>query len=135
MLRSLFALVGASMIAVPRRVIAAAETLAFENPEDARLRPWTIPMGRAEGVLYLLLARRSGPPAAVGSALGLLAGFAALSPRKYLDFGLGLAYENPDEIVVRSWVLPLTRAIGLAWLLATVRRLRKRQSSPGADQT
>lgn len=135
MLRSLFVLIGLAMIAVPRRVIETTERLAFENPDEARLRDWTVPMGRGEGVLYLLLARNSSPPASVASLIGLFAGFAALSPRRYLEFGLGLTYENPDEIRVRKWVLPLTRVVGVAWLLATVTAYRKRTASSDPDQT
>ncbi|WP_224332631.1 hypothetical protein [Haloprofundus halobius] len=113
------------MVSIPRRIVETAETLAFENPEDAILRGWTIPMARFEGIGYLLLVRRTGSlSGAVGVIFGLFGSAAAVTPRRYLDFGLSLAYENPEDITVKSWVIPVTRVLGITALVLTVVSLR-----------
>jgi hypothetical protein len=121
MIRSLLFAIGILMVSIPRRVVETAESVAFENPDDAVLRGWTIPMARLEGIGYLLLGRRTGFfSGVVGVVLGLIGSAATVAPRQYLDFGLSLAYENPDDIVVKSWVIPMTRVLGLAALVLTV---------------
>ena len=130
MFRTLLSVVGLAMVTVPRRIVRLAEPLAFENPDAAVLREWTIPLARLEGVAYLLVGRRAGLPSGlVGLAIGLIGAVAAVAPRRYLDFGLSLAYENGDELAVRPWVLPATRAFGLLAALSALRALRGR----GAD--
>jgi len=37
---------------------------------------------------------------------------------------LSLAYENPDDITVKSWVIPGTRVLGITALVLTVVSLR-----------
>ncbi|MDS0474546.1 hypothetical protein [Natrinema sp. 1APR25-10V2] len=121
MLRMLLSAIGLVMVAIPRRIVENAETLAFENPEDAILRGWTIPMARLEGIGFLLLIRRTGfLSGVVGVVIGLFGSMAVVAPRRYLDFGLSLAYENPDDIAVKSWVLPVTRLLGITALVLTV---------------
>lgn len=125
MLRGLLSAIGLLMVGVPHSVVNVAETLAFENPEDAKLRGWTIPIARLEGVGYLLFVRRTGLLSGVfGVVFGLIGSVAAIAPRQYLDFGLSLAYENPDDIAVKSWVIPMTRALGVTALVTTVLSLR-----------
>ena len=121
MLRTLLSAIGFVMVLIPRRIVETAETLAFKNPEDARLRGWTITMARVEGIGYLLLVRRTGfLSGVVGMVFGLFGSAAAVAPRQYLDFGLSLAYENPDDITVKSWVIPMTRVLGTIALILTV---------------
>ena len=125
MLRTLLSVIGLVMVSIPRRIVEAAETVAFENPEDAVLRGWTIPMARLEGIGYLFVVRRAGVlSGVVGVIFGLFGSLAAVAPRQYLDFGLSLAYENPDDITVKSWVLPVTRVLGITALVLTVASLR-----------
>lgn len=125
MLRTLLSVIGLVMVSIPRRIVETAETVAFENPEDAILRGWTIPMARLEGIGCLLLVRRTGfPSGVVGLVFGLFGSAAAVAPRWYLDFGLSLAYENPDDISVKSWVIPMTRVLGITALVLTVVSLR-----------
>lgn len=125
MLRTLLSIIGLVMVGVPRRIVETAETVAFENPEDAILRGWTIPMARLEGIGYLLLVRRTGLlSGVVGVVFGLIGSVAAVAPRRYLTFGLSLAYENPDDITVKSWVIPMTRVLGITVLVMTVVSLR-----------
>ncbi|MFC6862829.1 hypothetical protein ACFQGE_05070 [Halomicroarcula sp. GCM10025817] len=125
MFQTLMSVIGLLMVSVPRKIVDAAETLAFENPEDATLRGWTIPMARVEGIGYLLFARRSGfLSGAVSVVFGLFGSMAAILPHWYLNFGLSLAYENPDEITVKSWVIPVTRILGVTAFVLTVVSLR-----------
>jgi hypothetical protein len=125
MLRTVLSIVACVMVASPRRVVEVAERAAFENPEDAVLRGWTIPIARLEGLGWLLLIRRTGfISGTVGVMFGLIGSFAAAAPSRYLDFGLSLAYENPDDITVRSWVLPMTRVLGITALGVAVASLR-----------
>lgn len=130
MLRPLLSAFGLLMVAIPRRIVEIAETLTFENPEDAILRGWTIPMARFEGIGYLLLVRRTSLlSGVVGVVFGLFGSAATVVPHPYLDFGLSLAYENPDDITVKSWVIPVTRMLGITALVLTLASLRP----PGDD--
>lgn len=125
MLRMLLSVIGMAMVWIPRRIIETAESVAFENPEDASLRGWTIPMARLEGIVYLLLVRRTRfLSGIIGLVIGLFGSAAVVSPRRYLDFGLSLAYENPDDITVKPWVIPLTRVLGLVAVMLTMVSLR-----------
>lgn len=125
MLRTLLSIIGLLMVSIPRRFVETAETLAFENPEDATLRGWTIPMARFEGIGYLLLVRRTSLlSGVVGVVFGLFGLAAAIAPHRYLDLGLSLAYENPDDITVKSWVIPVTRMLGITALVLTFASLR-----------
>ena len=125
MLQTLLSVIGLVMVGIPRRIVETAETVAFENPEDAILRGWTIPMARLEGIGYLLLVRRTGLLSGVLCVVfGLLGSVAAVAPRRYLNFGLSLAYENPDDITVKSWVIPMTQVLGISALVMTVVSLR-----------
>jgi hypothetical protein len=125
MVGTLLSTIGLLMVSIPRRIVETAETLAFENPEDATLRAWTIPIARLEGIGYLHLGRRTGLlSAVVGVMLGLFGSAAAVVPRRYLNFGLSLAYKNPDEITVKSWVIPVTRVLGITAAVLTVVSLR-----------
>jgi hypothetical protein len=125
MLRTLLSALGLALVAIPRRIVTAAESVAFENPADATLRGWTIPMARLEGIGYILLVRRTRfLSEVIGVVFGLFGAAATVRPRRYLEFGLSLAYENPDGITVKSWVLPLTRLLGVAAVVLTVVSLR-----------
>lgn len=125
MLRTLLSVIGLVMVSIPRKIVETAEVVAFENPEDAILRGWTIPMARLEGIGYLFLVRRTGfLSRVIGGIFCLFGSVAAIAPRQYLDFGLSLAYENPDDITVKSWVIPGTRVLGITALVLTVVSLR-----------
>lgn len=130
MLRAVVSAIGLLMISIPRRIVDTAERLAFEDPETATLRGGTISIARLEGIGYLLLVRRTGFLSGVlGVIVGLVGSAAAVAPRRYLEFGLALAYENPEDITVKSWVLPWTRVLGLSALVLTIASLR----NDGAD--
>lgn len=118
MLRLVLVAVGILEALAPNRIVESAERIAFENPDEGRLRRWTIPMARIEGVAFVWLAGtgRLDSPAVRRMLLAcgiLMAAF----PKRAVESGLGLAYENPDELEVKSWVKPATRALGVVYLM------------------
>lgn len=126
MLRGLLRLWGLVVLLVPRRVVDAFEPIAFENPEDARLRAWSLPIARLEGILFVLLAGRDDGGDLLATFFTLVGIPAVIAPRRYLEWGLSIAYENPEDVEVRSWVLPFTRALGAIYLLIALRGWRSR---------
>ena len=128
MFRRLLAAFALLELLVPERIVDAGERLAFENPGECDLRPWTIPIARLEAVAFWYAARRGGASwTRFLRTLGLIGLPAALAPSAYLRFGLWLAYEDPDCCEPRPWVAPATRLLGLAYLLAAlVARRRSR---------
>ncbi|RQG94695.1 hypothetical protein EA473_11025 [Natrarchaeobius chitinivorans] len=110
------ALAGVILVLVPRRIVHAAERVAFENPDAGRLRPWTVPMARLEGIVFAWLLVRGDGWKRLRTPLAALGFVMALVPRSAAAFGLEVAYENPDELEVKSWVVPVTRLLG-AWYL------------------
>ncbi|WP_339105426.1 hypothetical protein [Haloterrigena salinisoli] len=109
---------GLLMVLAPNRIVEPAERLAFENPEDGRLRPWTLPIGRLEGLLVVwVVVRRPDGITALERPLAGLGIALALAPRTSLRLGLRTAYANPTALEVKPWVVPATRLLG-AWYLA-----------------
>ncbi|WP_049924200.1 hypothetical protein [Halopiger djelfimassiliensis] len=107
------------LVVVPRRIIAPAERIAFENPEDGRRRRSTVPIARLKGLAFVwVLARGAVRDSDRRAALGLLGVVLALVPRSALESGLAVAYENPDELEVKPWVIPATRLLGACYLVA-----------------
>lgn len=103
--------------AAPEWIIPWGEQLAFENPGTGVLRPWTLPMARLEGLLFCWLAAsgRARSPV-IGKLLGVVGLPALLFPKTFLSGALGMAYENPDDIEVKPWVVPFTRVLGAVYL-------------------
>lgn len=109
--------VGLLVIAVPDRIVAAAERLAFVDPEAGRLRPWTIPIARVKGAIFVwLLEREQGPPPGLETGLAVVGLGLALFPRTVLERSLELVYENADELEPKRWVLPVTRLLGVGYV-------------------
>jgi hypothetical protein len=118
MARTLVAAFAALQLLVPERIVSAGERLAFENPGECALRAWTLPVARLKALGFLFVALRCGGTWRRFRHLLALIGLpAALAPRSYLRFGLTLAYEDPECCAVRSWALPVTRALGALYLL------------------
>jgi hypothetical protein len=122
MYRTVFSIIGGVMLLVPRQVIEYFEALAFENPEDARLRRWTTPLARLEGLVFLLW-KRDGGSDLLPAVLGVFGTAAALAPRRYLRWGLGMAYKNESDLRLRSGMVAVTRVLGLLYLALAVRAL------------
>lgn len=118
--RRLLLALGVLELLAPRRIVEPAERLAFENADEARLRRWTIPMARLEGLLFCWLVLRGGrirQSTSVRSLLFLIGVPALLTPHRVLDGALAISYRNADEIVLKPWVTTLTRIVGLVYLL------------------
>lgn len=134
MWRTLLAGFGALELLAPDRIVTRGERLAFENPEAARLRAWTLPMVRLEGVAAVWLAlrwERALPGLRPILALGGVP--AALAPRGVLAAALAVAYENPDEIEVKPWLLPATRLLGAVYLAVALFSARVDAPDEAAD--
>lgn len=121
MVRPLSALYGILALLVPRRLISLWERIAFEETGDAELRSWVVTVARLEGLVFLVSAIRDEQSSTLQSFLGLFGLVALLAPRQYLDFGLGLSYENADDMVVKSWLVQATRLFGLVFLVNAIR--------------
>ena len=121
MLRRVLIVVSLIEALAPNRIVESAERIAFENPEEGRLRRWTIPMARLEGFAFVWLAAtgrlRSRVVRQVLFGCGLLM---AAFPKRAVTFGLELAYENPDELEMKPWVKPATRLIGVLYLVLAI---------------
>ena len=119
MLRALGIGVGLLHVLVPGRMVAAAERIAFENPDVGRLRSWTLPIARLKGLAVgVLLVLADGLPKPLGAPMGLLGFMLVAAPRQMLEYGLEVAYENPEELETKPWVTPATRVLGVASLIA-----------------
>lgn len=105
----------------PRRLIAAAERIAFENPDEATLRASTVPIARLEGVAFARAFARDEPVSGpIRALVGVLAVPMLLRPDAVLDVALRLAYRNGDAIRVRGWVRPVTRLLGAFYALVAL---------------
>jgi hypothetical protein len=130
MAKRTLALLGLLEALFPRRIVTLAERVTFRDRGEAELRSWIVPAARAEGLLWLLLVRRGSTPA-LGTLLGIAGVPALLAPRRTLDVALRLAYEESETIELASWVVPVTRVIGVVYVLAGLRSLRRRGTSTG----
>ncbi|WP_222915456.1 hypothetical protein [Natrinema sp. SYSU A 869] len=111
--------IGLLELLAPRRVIRFGERLAFANPDAGRLRSWTVPIARLEGIAFVwLVSRKAGPPAGSKTVLATAGFVLALVPRTVVETACHLAYENADELEVKRWVVPLTRLLGAVYLIA-----------------
>jgi hypothetical protein len=118
MRRVLAATIGVLEIVAARRIIDWGERLAFETPDTGRLRLWTIPIARLEGLVFAwLLGRKASPPAGGEKVLAIGGFVLALFPRTVVELALKLAYENADELEVRGWVVPTTRLLGACYVV------------------
>lgn len=134
-MRGTLALVGLVEALFARRVVALGERLAFRDRGDSELRSWVVPVARAEGVLWFLLARsgarRRFKPLLTAVGLPML-----LAPGLTLDAALRLVYADSETIEVAPWVVPATRAIGLVYVLVGIRSCRTgTQSTEAADSS
>ncbi|PCR91974.1 hypothetical protein [Natrinema ejinorense] len=119
MRRTLVIAFGLLEIVAPGVIVDYGERLAFENPNAGRLRPWTLPMARLEGIAFCwVVAREAGLPTALETALAVYGLVLALLPRTVVELNLELAYENADELEVKRWVVPATRLLGVVYLIA-----------------
>lgn len=105
-------------IVVPRQIIGIGERIAFADPDAGRLRPWTVPMARLEGLAFVwLLSRDDGLPAGLENALASVGLVLALVPRTVVECNLEVAYENANVLELKRWVVPATRLLGTIYVL------------------
>ena len=126
MMGRLLGLVGRAEMTSPERFLGFWSRLALENPEECHFKWWVVPLARLEGLIFVSISQSEVPSPRFEEILGILGIPAVLFPEQYLDWGTELAYENPDQVEWKSWVVPLTRAVGIVYLLVGIRGLRKR---------
>ncbi|MXV61577.1 hypothetical protein GS429_05755 [Natronorubrum sp. JWXQ-INN-674] len=125
MRRPLALALGLLLSIAPNRIVDAVEQLAFENPDDGRLRPWTLQAGRFKGIVVVwLLSRHPEHTSILKRPLSVIGLVMILVPRQALAAGLDLAYENSDELEEKSWIRPLTRLLGGCFLVVGLRAVR-----------
>lgn len=114
MRKSLLLTFGVIELLFPRRLIGAAERIAFENQSDCELRAWTVPVARLEGITYLAIVLWDGGFTPWFRRLfGFFGAFAFLFPRRCMGFGTRVAYRNPDGCEWKPWTEPAIRLVGL----------------------
>jgi hypothetical protein len=134
MSRTLFGILGALLAAFPDRAVDAYETLAFENPEEATPKGWLRPTVRAEGIAYVLVAAVGGRAHdRLMDITGVFAALALCFPRRYLETGGRLVYEDADSLAWREEFVTAARVLGAVFLALSVRAYRKRSDADDGE--
>lgn len=140
MLRKLLILFGVIEVIVPKPIIDACERIGLENPEDARLRPGAALLARVEGALFVwVLVRGRDRSPFVSKLLAGTGLLAVLYPTPLIRVSQSFAYENSNELKLRSWVRPAARLLGALYLLVVVlsgpqKTEQKSAERPDGDQ-
>lgn len=121
-------LIGLLEALFPRGVIELGERIAFRDRGESVLRSWVVPVARLEGLLWILFARRGG---SIDTFLGVVGLPLVLAPKRVVDAMLALVYEDSDTIELASWVVPVTRVLGLAYVAVGWRSVGR--SKPAVD--
>lgn len=128
MVRVAFGLLGIVMALVPERVLSVYEELALEEPEECTAESWLVPAIRAEGVVYALASLAGGRAYAwllnVAGAFGALA---LLFPRRYLDVGAEIVYEDPGDVAWNDRFVTAVRGLGALLVVLALREARARR--------
>lgn len=118
MLRQLLVGFGIVELLFPERLIDYSEELALENPDKCELKSWVTTLARFEGVVFLwLVVRDRASLATFRSLFGLNGLLAVLSPKGFLDYWTGIVYEDHRCCEWKPWVVPVTRLIGVFYLV------------------
>ena len=131
MLERLLLVVERVELLAPDWLVERSESVAFEATDDCTRKSWVRPAIRAEGAVFVLLGLR-GRSSTFGRLLGLLGLPAAVAPRRDVEFGTRLAYDDADACEWQSWVVPTTRVLGLVSVLVSLRETGSRGS--GTEQ-
>jgi hypothetical protein len=130
MSRALFGILGTFLAAFPDRTVDLYETLAFENPEEATPKGWLGPTVRAEGIAYVLVAVVGGRVYdRLLDVVGVFAALALCFPRRYLETGGRLVYEDADSLAWREEFVTAARVLGAVFLVLSVWAYRKRSDA------
>ncbi|MGM0605522.1 MAG: hypothetical protein ACQETB_07600 [Halobacteriota archaeon] len=126
MLKNVFRLIGLAEVLSPDGLIDRAERLALENPDECDVRSWIPHVARAEGIVFLYLTSRSDASyAAFKKFLGVIGILAMLYPKLYVDYAADIAYVDSERCQWNSWVYPVTRLVGVAYVLLALNEFRK----------
>lgn len=126
MLRKILTAIGLVEVLSPEALIDAAEGIALENPDECEIKSWMVPVARGEGLLYLFLAWRSAPSyASFKKFLSVIGVLALLYPRVFVDYSARIAYQDAASCQWKPWVYPVTRLVGLIYVLIGLNELRK----------
>lgn len=118
MLRTVLSTIGLVEILAPEALIDAAEQIALANPEECELSEWVVPAARMEGLLFMVVMWRSDASYSMFKRfLGVIGILAVVHPRIYVEYSSSLAYTADSTPEWRGWVYPVTRFVGLLYLL------------------
>ena len=127
MARKLLAGLGIVMSLFPNRVTDWYGRIAFENPETPVGKPWLGSAVRAEGLVIGFLGLIGGRGYAwLLNLMGLAGGIVVLFPKQYLDWGAGVAYQNPEEIEWVDWFPAVARGLGVLYVVGSLRAFKRR---------
>ena len=127
MARTLLAGLGIVMALFPDRVTDWYQRIAFENPEAAVGKDWLPSAVRAEGLGIGLLALVGGRGYAwLLNLIGVAGGVVLLFPKRYLDWGVRVAYRNPEEIEWVDWFPTVARGLGVVYVVGSLRAYKRR---------
>ena len=130
MLRTILLLIGLAGTLLPKGLVETAARFALENPDECELRSWVVPAARAEGVLYLFLARRGEASySAFRKFLGVIGLLLLWSPRRFIHASTRLAYTDAGNCEWKSWVYPVARLFGFVYVFVAASERRKGRAS------
>ncbi len=135
MSRALFASLGALLIVFPRRIVDAYEQLTQTGSEETTRKPWVVTVSRIEGGI-LLIASLLGGRAYLGmmQVIGAFGAMAASKPRRYLDWGTRMAYDQPETVEWEPRFVQLVRWLGITYVLLAIHAWwQHRQTKAQAD--
>ncbi|WP_327051404.1 hypothetical protein [Halomicrococcus gelatinilyticus] len=127
MLERLLSVFGLVELVAPDWLVERSAAAAFESTDGCTLKSWVRPAIRVEGAAFVLLGLRGRSPT-FRRLLGLLGVPAAVAPRRFVAFGTRLAHDDAEACQWRSWVVPATRVLGLAYVLVALREVGGRSS-------
>lgn len=126
MLRTLLTAIGLVELLSPERFIETAERLALENPDECEMKSWVVPVARLEGLTFLFMMWRSDDSyASFRKFLGVIGVLALFYPRTYVDVGSKLAYDDAETCSWKPWVYPVTRLVGLVYVIIALSELKR----------
>lgn len=127
MLRRVLAAIGLIEVLAPERLVATAEALALENPDECDRASWVVPVARGEGIFFLFLAWRGTTSYdAFKKFLGVIGLLALLYPRLFVDVTADIAYVDGERCEWQPWCYPATRLLGFLYVSIALNELRKR---------
>ncbi len=127
MFRKFLLAVGLVEILTPEEFLESAERFALENPEECARKSWVVPFARAEGLFFLWLAWRGGDSVSTfKTSLGIVGLVALLYPRVFVDQAAEFAYADAERCRWKAWCYPVTRLVGILYIIVALDELRNR---------